>query len=133
MTKETEEDKTGYPVLQEELERRYGPAMAQEIVDQIKKAEKTDHQPDYMAVKAVSEAVELFRNEAQQAIHRIKARKTVANDDITNLGEKRAWKDLEKFFGLYVTMHCIYSRMYRKAIAPYVGKRADWTKYKISP
>ncbi len=56
-----------HQALFEELEARYGSAVAQGIIDQIRKVEAPDLKgtPDYMAVKACSEMLELFRGEAQ--------------------------------------------------------------------
>ena len=62
----------GYIALYEELEARYGAALAQQIVDQIKKADKQDNRPEYMAVKAVSETLELFRGQTRQTLQKLK-------------------------------------------------------------
>jgi hypothetical protein len=53
-----------YFKLQEELERQYGPATAQDIVDRLKKTEKAGKEPDYMDVKLLSELAEKFRAQA---------------------------------------------------------------------
>jgi len=51
--------------LREDLERRYGPAMAQDILDQLKKAEglnSPDAAADYLSVKTLSEGEEICYN-----------------------------------------------------------------------
>lgn len=117
--KKTESD---YRVLQEELERRYGPALAQEIVDQIKKAEQPETVPDYMVVKALSEATELFRSETRKAVRTLKQGKkprkgTGEKSRIVDLGEERSLRDLERLFGLYFQCQGLFYRLYRKALA----------------
>lgn len=62
--------------LREDLERRYGPAMAQDILDQLKKAEGVcgpKSAPDYLSVKTLSEGEEMYRRDAQEALKRLKA------------------------------------------------------------
>ena len=48
--------------LREDLERRYGPAMAQDILDQLKKADSLQECPDYLSVKTLSEGEEICYN-----------------------------------------------------------------------
>ena len=55
--------------LAEDLERRYGPAMAQDILDQLKKAEGCTGPADYLSVKTLSEGEELYRRDAQEALN----------------------------------------------------------------
>ena len=116
--------------LQEELESRYGPAIAQQTVDEINKAEKTAHVPDFMAVKAVSETMELFREEAQKALRNLKGRRKAANDDVANLDEKRARQEFEKLFGLYIAAQHNFYEMYRKAMTAHLEEIPTWKKYK---
>ena len=47
-----------YQSLYEQLEKRYGPALAQTILDEIKKADDQSYVPDYMSVKMLSEVLE---------------------------------------------------------------------------
>ena len=53
---ETREDEL--QALYEELECRYGPALAQSIIDEIRKADNPAYKPDYMPVKLMSEVME---------------------------------------------------------------------------
>lgn len=55
-TLETKEN--DYQALYEMLEVRYGPALAQSIIDEIRKADDPAHIPDYMGVKMLSEVLE---------------------------------------------------------------------------
>lgn len=116
--------------LQEELEVRYGPALAQQIADEIKKAEKAAHVPDFMAVKAVSETMELFRDEAQKALQNLKGRRKAANDDVTDMDEKRARQEFEKLFGLYLVAQHNFYEMYRKAMSAHLEEVPAWKRYK---
>lgn len=59
--------------LQDELERQYGPAVAQDIIDRIRKNGNVAKAPDYMDVKAMSELQERFRAQAMMAVWRLKA------------------------------------------------------------
>jgi len=105
--------------LYEELERRYGPAMAQEIIDQINKANSSAPALDYMAVKALSEATELFRAEAQDLIKSLKAQKRASNkaaSNILDLEQKRLEERFNKIFRLYwISMKSFY-KMYDQAL-----------------
>ena len=103
--------------LYEELELRYGPAMAQEIIDQVKKTEDQDNKPEYMAVKALSEAVEIFRVDAQGIVKKLKNIKSNdLPDDIANLEEKRLQNELKRIFSCYwIAQHSFYTS-YKRAI-----------------
>ena len=59
--------------LQDELEKQYGPAVAQDIIDRIRKNGNPAKAPDYMDVKAMSELQERFRAQAMMAVWRLKA------------------------------------------------------------
>ena len=118
-----------YQNLFEELERRYGPAIAQDLIDQIMKIEEDQTQkPDYMGVKALSEALELMRLDVRNAINRLKAlrhQKDLLPDGVLDLDEKRMEMRLEDLLTCYrVLMHGFY-RSYRQAMAAYT-----WPVYK---
>lgn len=107
----------GYIALYEELEARYGAALAQQIVDQIKKADKQDNRPEYMAVKAVSETLELFRGQTRQTLQKLKqVRLDDLPADIANLGEKRLQNDLVHLFTCYWLSQQAYYKLYNRAV-----------------
>ena len=106
-----------YIALYEELEARYGAALAQEITDQIKQADKKDGEPDYMAVKAISEVLELFRGESRQIVKKLRHEKNKEfSNTITNLDEKRLQKDLNRLWEGYRLSQQAFYKMYRKAM-----------------
>ena len=109
---------TSLQALYEELELRYGPAMAQEIIDQVKKTEDQDNKPEYMAVKALSEAVEIFRADAQEIVKKLR---NIKSDelpaDIASLEEKRLQDELKRIFNCYwIAQHSFYT-LYKRAIS----------------
>ena len=108
---------TSLQALYEELELHYGPAMAQEIIDQVRKTEDQDNKPEYMAVKALSEAVEIFRADAQEIVKKLKNIKS--NDlpaEVASLEEKRLQNELNHIFDCYwIAQHSFYT-LYDRAI-----------------
>lgn len=107
----------GYIALYEELEARYGAALAQEITDQIKKTDKKDVEPDYMSVKAISEVLEIFRADTKETIKKLKnEQKKGFARDIANLDEKRLQNDLTRLLACYWLSQQAFYKMYRKAM-----------------
>lgn len=106
----TKKQKVSLEDLQEELEVRYGPALAQEIIDQIKKTEDQDNKPEFMAVKALSEALEIFRGEAQEIIKKLKIERSKGfGENIESLEIKRLQNELNTIFNFYwVIQHGFY-------------------------
>jgi hypothetical protein len=124
-----------YQALQDELERRYGEAQAQAIVEEIRKVEDPDFRPGYMPVKAASEVLELFREEARSAIRDLKLRNAAtcaANDTggVADLELKRLHRDLEKVLGLYSLSQRSFYRLYQKAIGFYSEETPATREYK---
>ena len=103
--------------LYEELEIRYGAGLAQEIVDQIKKTDDKSHKPEYMAVKALSEALEIFRADSQKIIKKL--RNIKSNDlpaNIPSLDEKRLQNELKQLLKCYwLVQHSFYT-LYERAL-----------------
>ena len=133
-TKTLKRAKPDYQGLQDELERRYGPALAQDIVDQIRKVEKPDFSPGYVAVKAASEVLELFRGEAKAALREVKELKSrdAANDEgVVNLESARARHEFECALELYFQAQKGFYRIYQKALAVYIEESPDH-KYRKS-
>ena len=123
-----------YSILQEELETRYGPAMAQEIIDQVKKTEKTNEMPDYMNFHAMSEILENLRQETQKSLKSLKLlRKTGQTQKqgrgVINFEETKSQAEFERLFALYCKAQKAFYRMYRSAMAAYVEEVPSWKKY----
>lgn len=123
-----------YQVLQDELEQRYGPALAQDIVDQLRKTEEPNFIPGYVAVKAASEVLELFRGEARCALRKLKKHKKMkpANDDgtLVDLGTARLRNEFERLFDLYFLSQRGFYRIYQKAMSAYI-EESPARKYKL--
>jgi hypothetical protein len=114
--------------LREDLERRYGPAMAQDILDQLKKAEGLcgpKSAPDYLSVKTLSEGEELFRRDAQEALKRLKAWKrgrTESREGVVEFEGAFLLKEFERSFAFYLRFHKGYHVLYRQAMQAYKVK-----------
>lgn len=108
--------------LAEDLERRYGPAMAQDILDQLKKAEEDNDPADYMSVKTLSEGEELYRRDAQEALKRLKASnmaKIKARSGVIEFEGAFLLKEFERSFAFYMRFHKGYHVLYRQAMQAY--------------
>lgn len=124
---------TKYQALQDELELRYGPALAQDIVDQIKKAEEPAFVPGYVGVKAASEVLELFRREAKGAVHDLKEYRLSAAPDITDvldLESARRHQQCKRALDLYFLAQSGFYRLYHKAFAAYIEEAPATRKYR---
>lgn len=130
ITKKKDIETADYQSLQEELTNRYGPAMAQEIIDQIKKTEKTNEMPDYMNFHALSEILENLRQEAQEALKNLRnQKKSRQSRGVINLDEKTAQAEFEHLFSLYYKTQKAFYRMYRSAMAAHIEEIPSWKKY----
>lgn len=110
--------------LQAELEMRFGPAVAQDIVDQVRRGGRTAKAPDYMDVKAMSEMVEKFRAQAMMAVWRLKEWRRQESD-------RKVEENLIELEGVYLERQCEdavklyrlansgYFNMYRRALAAF--------------
>ena len=103
--------------LYEQLEVRYGAGLAQEIVDQIKKTEDQDNKPEFMAVKALSEVLEVFRGEAQEIAKNLKSERSKAlPTKVTSLEEKRLQNELTTLLKSYWLVQHGFYKAYNKAL-----------------
>lgn len=118
MTNQTTKDQQARELaLYEELAVRYGAGLAQEIVDQIKKAEDQDNKPEYMAVKALSEVLETFRADAKAKSKSLKtARSKKLPKGIASLEQKRLKNDLNNIFTCYWLVQHGFYKSYNKAL-----------------
>lgn len=108
--------------LQEELEKQYGPAVAQDIVDRIRQNGPIAKTPDYMDVKAMSELQERFRAQAMMAVWRLKEwrkaqKKTAAHQNLVQLEGVFLQRQCEDAIALYRLANKSYFSMYREAMA----------------
>lgn len=113
--------------LQEELERRYGPAVAQDIMDKLNRtpqsavAAKT---PDYMDVKAMSELQERFRAQAMLSIWKVKEwrraqPKRAMSMNLVQMEGALLMRQCQDSIKLYRLAHKSYYQMYRTALAAF--------------
>lgn len=112
--------------LREDLERRYGPAMAQDIMDQLKKADSINKGlntcADYCSVKALSEGAEIYRHEAQATLKRLKM--WICNHDdakpgIVDWDYAFLKSQFEKNFSFYLRFNRSFHILYRQAMEAY--------------
>lgn len=112
--------------LQQDLERRFGPALAQAIMDQIKKAEALqagNTAPDYMAVKMMSEAAETYRRDTMGIIKKMKActRAYYADSSVVDLECFVMKKSTTEYFEFYRRLHKAYFILFRRAMDAYAS------------
>ncbi len=113
-------------VLYEALEERYGLVLAQQIIDEIKKADNRDYLPDYVAAKSVSEAVEFIRPKAQKTLKSLKQAKSETSrlpDGVKSLYLKRAEQDFERLFGAYILAKATYNDFYTRIMTDIQKRR----------
>ncbi len=108
--------------LQEELEKQYGPAVAQDIVDRIRKNGPIAKTPEYMDVKAMSELQERFRAQAMMAVWRLKEwrktqNKAAFHKNLVQLEGVFLQRQCEDAIALYRLANKSYFAMYREAMA----------------
>lgn len=117
--------------LYEVLEGRYSPDLAQQIVDEIKKAENPVYLPDYVAVKSISEAVEVIRPKTLKALKSLKQAKLAESDlpdGVESLNLKRAGQGFERLLGAYLLAKGTYRDFYTR-IMDDVQKRHHIPRY----
>lgn len=99
--------------LQDDLEKQYGPAVAQDIADRLYKSGNLGKTPDYMDVKAMSEMQEKFRAQAMMAVWRLKEwRKGQSKNPFQ--------KNLVQLEGVFLQRQCEDAvKLYRQATKSY--------------
>lgn len=112
--------------LQEELEKQYGPAVAQDIVDRIRKNGPIAKTPEYMDVKAMSELQERFRAQAMMAVWRLKEwrktqNKAAFHKNLVQLEGVFLQRQCEDVIALYRLANKSYFAMYRDAMAAFTA------------
>ncbi len=119
--------------LQEELESQYGPAVAQDIIDRIKKTGNVARTPDYMDVKAMSELQERFRAQAMMAVWKLRewrkgnTKKFSFQKNLIDLEGVFLQRQCEDAVSLYRMANKTYFAMYREAMASLIiGKPSSY-------
>ncbi len=120
--------------LVEDLERRFGPAMAQQIMDELKKAEKPKKLApgiDYMGAKTLSEASEMYRRDAQTALRRYKNWKGecgISMKDVVDMEGAFLKKEFQRSFDFYRRFNKGFFTIDRQAMQTY--KTGSYVPYK---
>lgn len=119
--------------LQEDLESQYGPAVAQDIIDRIKKTGNVARTPDYMDVKAMSELQERFRAQAMMAVWKLREwrkgqkKKFLFQKNLIDLEGVFLQRQCEDAVALYRMANKTYFAMYRAAMASFIiGKASSY-------
>lgn len=120
--------------LQGELEKEYGPAVAQDIIDRIRKNDQGAKAPEYMDVKAMSEMAERFRAQAMMAVWRLKdwrgkQDRKVCQQNLIELEGAYLERQCQDAVRLYRQANSAYFGMYREAMAAFAPK-TDYPAYK---
>jgi Zn-finger domain-containing protein len=120
--------------LQEELEKQYGPAVAQDIADRIRKNGPIAKAPEYMDVKAMSELQERFRAQAMMAVWRLKEwrkaqAKSARHQNLVQLEGVFLQRQCEDAIALYRLANKNYFAMYCEAMAAFAVPMA-YNQYK---
>lgn len=108
--------------LQADLERQYGPAVAQDIVDRLRQNGEAAPAPapDYMDVKAMSELQERFRAQAMMAVWRLKEWRRARS------GNAAAPQNLIDLEGVFLARQCTDAvKLYRLATKTYHAMYRD--------
>lgn len=114
-TKNKVREELDYQHLQDELERRYGPGAAQDLMDQIRRLDEAYADvPDYLSVKAWSEVVETFGNDIDAALRQ--ARLEMATESEV---ESFSLHRLQRLASCHALAKDVFEGLYRKAMAAY--------------
>ena len=125
--------------LLEDLERRFGPAMAQQIMDELKKAENPRKKVavgfDYIGAKALSEAAEIYLRDAKTALRRYRNWKDgcgIALDGIVDMEGAFLKKEFQRSFDFYRRFNKGFFIVYRQAMQTYkVGANTPYRTKKV--
>jgi hypothetical protein len=112
--------------LHEVLESRYGLVLAQQIVDEIKKAGDSAYVPDYTSAKFLSEAVEFIRPMALDALASLKQAKLETSHlpgGVESLNTKRAEQGLTRLLGAYRLVKSTYWDFYTRIMTDIQKRR----------
>lgn len=120
--------------LQEQLERQYGPAVAQDIIDRLNKDQQTPKAaqpaPSYMDVKAMSEMAETLRAQAMMDIWELREWRKAhdanrpSHKNLISLEGVSVERKCQESIKLYRHTNKTYFEMYREAMNAFTGKVA---------
>lgn len=121
---------SGLGQLQDELETKYGPAVAQDVVDRIRKTDALTgaaKAPDYMDVKALSELAERFRGQAMMAVWKLRTwrkadGRTSCAGNLVELEGVFLQRQCEDAIILYRQANKAYWSAFRDAMAFYAAR-----------
>lgn len=118
MTKTNTNQENDYQTLYEELEIRYGAGLAQEIVEQVKIADNMDktHKPDFMPVKALSETLELFRDEVRYSLKQLRSSKSDENGTVIDIENFKKINKFQRNHECYVQVRHAFYTLYNQAL-----------------
>lgn len=122
--------------LQADLEVQYGPAVAQDIIDQLNRGNKANRRsaPDYMDVKAMSELQERFRAQAMMAVWKLKEwrrqqKQTSPHTNLVVLEGAFLQRQCDEAVKLYRLANKNYHSMYREAMDAMIGHTSRATVF----
>lgn len=125
--------------LFEDLERRFGPGMAQQIMDELKKAENPRKKVaagfDYIGAKALSEAAEIYLRDAKTALRRYRDWKGgcgIALEGVVDMEGAFLKKEFQRSFDFYRRFNKGFFIVYRQAMQTYkVGSYVPYKTKKV--
>lgn len=125
--------------LQEDLERRFGPALAQQIMDELKKAENPNKKVaaavDYIGAKTLSEAAEIYLHDAKTALRRYRYWKDgcgIALKGVVDMEGMFLKKEFKRTFDFYRRFNRGFFIVYRQAMQTYkVGTYVPYKPKKV--
>lgn len=117
-------DKYDLNTLAADLERRYGPAVAQNVVDHLQRNIRSGKAPEYMDVKALSELQERYRAQAMMAVWRLREwrksqRPVEFSANLVELEGAFLARQCQDAVSLYRQATSMYFSMHRRAMAAY--------------
>lgn len=119
ITIEAIENKDSQALL-EELEIRYGSAVAQDIMEQIRKANEAGKAPDCLLVKAVCDLNEMFRGEAQAKVvelRQCRSKWARYGEKVTPIAKPALEAEFDKIYRLWWITMKIFHPFYKIALA----------------
>ncbi|MEO1193315.1 MAG: hypothetical protein AAFY02_16250 [Pseudomonadota bacterium] len=124
---------TDYTILQKALEKRYGEAVAEDIMKHIRLADQPNAEPNYCSVKALSEVTEKSRDEVREKVKRVKRDKPKSEtraSGVVDFDREKRHADLEEALDLYLRSQRLYYRSYQKMRRALMDEVPEPKRYK---